>query len=233
MPRISAFRPLTAALVDAFGDEAERRLRDGDDRARARLPATAPTWLARRWTGQRRRGDGTTARAHRQGARCAHGPGRDEVRSRRRPRRAVDSARAFGLDAGTIAALASKARRIPKSGESVDSDGIAWRRSATGHRGRRQRRQPRRLRALRQRHRAAAALCRERTSLLRVLAPRSWKSPGFEQSPQHPVVCVSWSDAQAYAHWLSQRTGHRYRLPTASEAHALPGTGGAKPVGRR
>jgi len=75
-----------------------------------------------------------------------------------------------------------------------------------------------------------AALCRERTSLLRIVARRSWQSPGFAQSPSQPVVCVSWSDADAYAHWLSQRSGHRYRLPNASEVRAVAAGGGGKPV---
>jgi formylglycine-generating enzyme required for sulfatase activity len=34
---------------------------------------------------------------------------------------------------------------------------------------------------------------------------------------QQPVVSISYSDAQAYAEWLSQRTGERYRLPTEAE----------------
>jgi formylglycine-generating enzyme required for sulfatase activity len=46
---------------------------------------------------------------------------------------------------------------------------------------------------------------------------RSWRNPGFDQSPRHPVVCVSWDDAQAYVAWLSQRTGAVYRLPTEAE----------------
>jgi formylglycine-generating enzyme required for sulfatase activity/serine/threonine protein kinase len=46
---------------------------------------------------------------------------------------------------------------------------------------------------------------------------RDWRSPGFEQGPAHPVVCVSWNDAVAYAEWLSDRTGERWRLPTESE----------------
>jgi formylglycine-generating enzyme required for sulfatase activity/serine/threonine protein kinase len=46
---------------------------------------------------------------------------------------------------------------------------------------------------------------------------RDWRSPGFEQGPAHPVVCVSWNDAVAYAEWLSDRTGGRWRLPTESE----------------
>ena len=32
-----------------------------------------------------------------------------------------------------------------------------------------------------------------------------------------PVINVSWEDAEAYARWLSEQTGHRYRLPSESE----------------
>jgi class 3 adenylate cyclase len=42
----------------------------------------------------------------------------------------------------------------------------------------------------------------------------SWRDPGFSQADNHPVVCVSWDDAVAYAHWLSKKTGRSYRLPT-------------------
>ncbi|MGH8051361.1 MAG: bifunctional serine/threonine-protein kinase/formylglycine-generating enzyme family protein [Arenimonas sp.] len=45
----------------------------------------------------------------------------------------------------------------------------------------------------------------------------SWDKPGFNQSNEHPVVCVSHADAIAYAQWLSRRTGLNYRLPTQSE----------------
>jgi formylglycine-generating enzyme required for sulfatase activity len=44
-----------------------------------------------------------------------------------------------------------------------------------------------------------------------------WRNPGFEQSYYDPVVCVSWADARAYAAWLSQITGLRYRLPSEAE----------------
>lgn len=74
------------------------------------------------------------------------------------------------------------------------------------------------------------APCRSRASLLRLLAPRDWTRPGFDQSQDDPVVCVSWQDAQAYARWLSERTGHRYRLPTAAEAAQVPGHGGGRAV---
>ncbi len=45
----------------------------------------------------------------------------------------------------------------------------------------------------------------------------TWRAPGFDQQPDHPVVCVSWRDAAAYAAWLSQETGFDYRLLTEAE----------------
>jgi formylglycine-generating enzyme required for sulfatase activity len=45
----------------------------------------------------------------------------------------------------------------------------------------------------------------------------SWESPGYAVNPGHPVSCVSWNDARAYAQWLSEQTGHLYRLPTELE----------------
>lgn len=52
----------------------------------------------------------------------------------------------------------------------------------------------------------------------------SWSNAGFAQSDDHPVVCVSRTDAIAYANWLSGMTGHKYRLPTAVEwEHAARG----------
>jgi sulfatase modifying factor 1 len=45
----------------------------------------------------------------------------------------------------------------------------------------------------------------------------SWREPGFAQNDSHPVTCVNWNDAQAYANWLSSRTRKKYRLPTEAE----------------
>jgi formylglycine-generating enzyme required for sulfatase activity len=45
----------------------------------------------------------------------------------------------------------------------------------------------------------------------------SWREPGFPQSDSDPVVCISWNDAHDYVQWLSQRTGHTYRLLTDAE----------------
>jgi formylglycine-generating enzyme required for sulfatase activity len=45
----------------------------------------------------------------------------------------------------------------------------------------------------------------------------SWHDSGFAQEGSHPVVCVSWDDANAYAKWLSKKTGKAYRLPSEAE----------------
>lgn len=75
-----------------------------------------------------------------------------------------------------------------------------------------------------------ATLCRERVSLLRVIAPRDWRSPGFFQGEGDPVVCVSQQDAEAYAGWYSRRTGQQWRLPSTDEAIATPAQSGNRAV---
>jgi formylglycine-generating enzyme required for sulfatase activity len=45
----------------------------------------------------------------------------------------------------------------------------------------------------------------------------SWRHLGFQQDDNHPLVCVTWADAQDYLRWLSQKTGHKYRLLTEAE----------------
>lgn len=44
-----------------------------------------------------------------------------------------------------------------------------------------------------------------------------WRSPGFSQDDRHPVVCVSAEDAEAYAAWLSRKTGHKFALPNEAQ----------------
>lgn len=48
-------------------------------------------------------------------------------------------------------------------------------------------------------------------------AERSWRSSGFTQVNDHPVVCVSWNDEQRYIAWLSGKIGQRCRLPSEAE----------------
>ena len=44
-----------------------------------------------------------------------------------------------------------------------------------------------------------------------------WEQPGFPQTDEHPVTCVSWNDATAFCRWLSQKENLSYRLPTEAE----------------
>jgi hypothetical protein len=127
----------------------------------------------------------------------------------------------FGLPAKQLSRLSARADAIPKPGQKVPGDasgavisdgGIAVARQAVKVG------EYRRFAAATGR---ASALCREKASLLRVLKPRDWKQPGFTQTDNDPVVCVSFADAEAYARWRSQQTGHRYRLPDAAESQQL------------
>jgi formylglycine-generating enzyme required for sulfatase activity len=52
---------------------------------------------------------------------------------------------------------------------------------------------------------------------LRKEALRNWRSPGFAQTDNHPVACMSWHDARAYVDWLSRKTGETYRLMSEAE----------------
>ena len=45
----------------------------------------------------------------------------------------------------------------------------------------------------------------------------NWEHPYQAQTDEHPVVLVSWKDAQAFCHWLSKKSGLNYRLPTEAE----------------
>ena len=45
----------------------------------------------------------------------------------------------------------------------------------------------------------------------------NWRDPGFAQHATHPVTCISWHDAKAYAEWLSSITRKEYRLLSESE----------------
>ena len=63
--------------------------------------------------------------------------------------------------------------------------------------------------------------CRDRESIFRSSKKRSWENPDINQDDSHPVVCVGWREAAAYAQWLGKETGKRYRLPTIAEFDAV------------
>ncbi len=42
----------------------------------------------------------------------------------------------------------------------------------------------------------------------------TWKDNAMNQSDQHPVCCVTPTDAMIFCEWLSKKTGRRYTLPT-------------------
>ena len=45
----------------------------------------------------------------------------------------------------------------------------------------------------------------------------NWRSAGFAQTDEHPVVQVSWNDCLAFCRWLSEKEGKTYALPTEAQ----------------
>lgn len=226
-PRLPA---TTATAIDALADEAEHRVRTGDggrakdyvDRA-ARLAAAAhgqdDAPLARLRSRLDKALDARMAQA------TSHAD-RDAAQ------RVVDSARALGVPPARIDALVTRAKDIPKAGDALPGDAsMRLVRSGDGLVAIGVR-QVDRVDYARFANSTArpAALCRQRISLLRLVRPISWQTPGFAQAPSQPVVCVSWDDANAYAQWLSRKTGFHYRLPRAGEAHALAANEAGRPI---
>ncbi|MEM7465567.1 MAG: formylglycine-generating enzyme family protein [Pseudomonadota bacterium] len=45
----------------------------------------------------------------------------------------------------------------------------------------------------------------------------NWRAPGYKQEQNHPVVCVTWHDAQAFIKWARRTSGIKWRLPSEAE----------------
>eukprot|EP00505_MAST-04D_sp_SCG-Rhode-Island_P006756 Stramenopile-MAST_4_protein_6756 len=49
-------------------------------------------------------------------------------------------------------------------------------------------------------------------------AGRNYTHPGFDQTDNHPVVCVTWTDAMAFATWVDQQVGNMWNCTLPTEA---------------
>ncbi len=219
--------PAIGRFLDATAEAAARSIGAGDD-ALARRQVDDALALAAR-TGQR---DAAAVAALRRQLSKALRARIDDAVAAFDPdaaRRALDTAKAVGLSRAELGALAARADAIPEPGERIEriaGDMVLVRNGGVVFAAMRQpvsRDEYARFAAATGR---GPARCRASASLLRIVAPRDWKSPGFDQSGDQPVVCVSWDDAAAYARWLGQRDGHAYRLPHAREAALLPAAAG-------
>jgi hypothetical protein len=230
-PSHDGLEAVSNRLFAALGNDAEQRLRKSDDAAvrdllsrMSRLAEQNPARSGSQMAQVRRRlGAALSSRMDQA----------QQKLDRAAAQRVVASAKSLGMDNAQIAALQARAARIAQPGDrladtvgdmtlvqaggklvavsrgSVTRNDYAEFAKATGR---------------------PASLCREKASLLRVLAPRTWEAPGFEQPGGGAVVCVSWQDAEAFARWQSQRSKFRYRLPSAAEAQAASRSDNGKAV---
>ena len=217
-PRVGA---VADALIAAFGAEVARQLQQGDPGragdyfSRAESVATAT---------QRTDGAALAEVASTAAAALDEGVRRAAARfDRQAATRLADAAATFGADGETVQRLRSAARAIPTPGDRVAGGAVLVRSSGGLFAA-----MPMEVSRAEYAQFAKATgrpdtLCRERLSPLRIVAPRSWRAPGFDQTDAQPVVCVSWSDADAYARWQAQRSGDGWRLPTSAERQALSG----------
>lgn len=230
-PSHAGLATMNNRLLAALGSETEQRLRKGDDAAVRDLISR----MQRLAEQDRATGSAQMAQLRKQltsGLSARMNEAQTKF-DRAAAERVVASARSLGMDKKQIAALQSRAAKIVQPGDRVadtigdmtlvDNGGklVAVSRASVSRDD---------YAAFVKATKRPPSLCRERASLLRVLAPRTWETPGFEQPGNGSVVCVSWQDAEAYARWQSQRGNHRYRLPNASEAQAASRNDNGKAV---
>ena len=223
----------TDAVIAALGAELARQLRGGDAARAAAYLASAEA-VAR--AGDREDGAAMAALRKAAVASLSEGVRRAAARfDRAEASRIAGQALAFGVDAASAQRLQAAADAIPAPGDPLPGDpaGAVLVRGSEGFFAA----MPAEVSladygTFARATRRPDSLCRERLSPLRIVAPRSWHAPGFAQAPGEPVVCVSWSDADAYARWYSGRSGQVYRLPTVPERQALAAIAreGVRPV---
>jgi tRNA A-37 threonylcarbamoyl transferase component Bud32 len=146
----------------------------------------------------------------------------------------------LGIESTQLEPVWSQAVQLPKAGDPIDDEGVAMVLVSLPRDGR-----PglaaMRAEVTRGEYAAfdaatsrADARCRNRIAPIS-LKRRVWDDPGFRQAGSHPVVCISFDDARAYAQWLGRRNGKEYRLPSRAEWVPLAsyrGTGNACRDGR-
>lgn len=218
-------------LFAALGDETEQRLRKGEDAA-VRDLISRMTRLAEQ---DRSGGNAQMAQVRKRlGATLSSRMDQAQQKlDRTAAQRVVASAKTLGMDNAQVAALQARAAKIAQPGDRVaDTVGDMTLVQAGGKLVAVSRNSVTRndYSEFAKATGRPASLCREKASLLRVLAPRTWETPGFEQSGAGAVVCVSWQDAEAFARWQSQRSKLRYRLPSAAEAQAAARSDSGKAV---
>ena len=224
--------PVTNRLMVALSSETENRLRSGDDVAVRDLLSR----MQRLTEQDRAKGMPVLAQTRKrlESVLATRMSAAETAFDRNGAQQVVASAKSLGIDKTLLASLQSRAGNIAQPGDHIADlagdmtlvQASAGKLMAVS-----------RTAVTRDEYAAFAkatqrkpALCRERASLLRVFAPRTWEAPGFDQSNGQAVVCVSWEDADAYARWMSQRNHGRYRLPTATEAAAAARSNGGKAV---